>query len=345
MKRATICVAAALVTALAAGMVAGCSSQPASSASGSASGSASSASASAESASAASASSESASAASEQSNDEVLAELKDVSSKMPAFKSVTITDQTVSVLSNVSEATTTDSSASAASSEAAASESAAAESSASAESSTIASTTVYKFDESGDKVRTSVKSEIEDITLQYFTEGDDAVCVTDGPAYSGTTDQFGLEHAAGAKAYLESATGDLNTIFNCVKTATKSQQDGMTVYELTLDPEKRIASDEVFQILADAGDPVQAESIILGFDDKGYLVWANEKREFKLSSLEKNLMLTDFDNTTVEPMPKADKTYEEMEADIDEKYDAFFADLDKNEAAEGEASSEAAEAK
>ena len=345
MKRATICVAAALVTALAAGMVAGCSSQPASSASGSASGSASSASASAESASAASASSESASAASEQSNDEVLAELKDVSSKMPAFKSVTITDQTVSVLSNVSEATTTDSSASAASSEAASSESAAAESSASAESSTIASTTVYKFDESGDKVRTSVKSEIEDITLQYFTEGDDAVCVTDGPAYSGTTDQFGLEHAAGAKAYLESATGDLNTIFNCVKTATKSQQDGMTVYELTLDPEKRIASDEVFQILADAGDPVQAESIILGFDDKGYLVWANEKREFKLSSLEKNLTLTDFDNTTVEPMPKADKTYEEMEADIDEKYDAFFADLDKNEAAEGEASSEAAEAK
>ena len=188
-------------------------------------------------------------------------------------------------------------------------------------------------------------SEIEDITLQYFTEGDDAVCVTDGPVYSGTVEQFELAHAAGAQAYLESATGDLNTIFDCVKTATKSQQDGMTVYELTLDPEKRIASDEVFQILADAGDPVQAESIILGFDDKGYLVWANEKREFKLSSLEKNLMLTDFDNTTVEPMPKADKTYEEMEADIDEKYDAFFADLDKNEAAEGEASSEAAEAK
>ena len=345
MKRTTICVAAALVTALAAGMMAGCSSQPASSASGSASGSASSASASAESASAASASSESASAASEQSNDEVLAELKDVSSKMPAFKSVTITDQTVSVLSNVSEATTTDSSASAASSEAASSESAAAESSASAESSTIASTTVYKFDESGDKVRTSVKSEIEDITLQYFTEGDDAVCVTDGPAYSGTTDQFGLEHAAGAKAYLESATGDLNTIFNCVKTVTKSQQDGMTVYELALDPEKRIASDEIFQLLADNGDPVLNEGIIIGFDENGYLMWANEKREFKDSTAEKNMMFSDFDSTVVDPMPEADKTYDDMQADMDEKYEELFAELEEAESAEGAVSSDAAEAK
>ena len=187
--------------------------------------------------------------------------------------------------------------------------------------------------------------QIDDITLQYFTEGDDAVCVTDGPVYSGTVEQFDLQHAAGAKAYLQSATGELGKIFDCVDTVKKSQQDGMAVYEMTLDPEKRIASDEIYKIMADNGDPLVAESIILGFDEKGYLVWANEKREFKGSVAEKNIMLTDFDNTVVDPMPKADKTYEEMEADIDAKYEVFFAELEKAEGVEGEASSAAAEAK
>jgi hypothetical protein len=119
----------------------------------------------------------------------------------------------------------------------------------------------------------------------------------------------------------------------------------MTVYELALDPEKRIASDEIFQLLADSGDPILSENVIVGFDENGYLVWANEKREFKASTTEKNIMLTDFDNTVVDPMPKADKTYEEMEADIDKKYEELFAELDKAEAAEGAAHSKAAEAK
>ena len=322
MKRVSAIIVATLIATLAICVVAGCSGQSASS------------------------------SAAKQTPEEIIAELKGAIANQPEFKSVTLTEVSISTFKNAAttegsasgEAATSEAASSkAASSKAASSESAAAEDPVDANA--IKSKTVVKFDESGEALKTDAIYEIEDIKLEYYSDGDKAVCVTDGPAYSGTTDQFGLEHAAGAKAYLESATGDLNTIFDCVKTATKSQQDGMTVYELTLDPEKRIASDEAFQILADAGDPVQAESIILGFDDKGYLVWANEKREFKLSSLAKNLMLYDFDNTTVEPMPKADKTYEEMEADIDEKYDAFFADLDKNEAAEGEASSEAAEAK
>ena len=328
MKRIAICVSAALVAALAAGVIAGCSSQPASSASGSSSASASA----------------SASAASEQSQDEIIAELKDVIKKVPAFKSVTVTEDSIATVNSDVETAGADSSASADSSEAASSESAEAEE-ANAESDSIASKTVYKFDESGDTIRTSMKSEIEDITLQYFTEGDKAVCVTDGPVYSGTVEQFNLSHAAGSEAYLKSATGDLNTIVDCVATATKSQQDGMTVYELTLDPAKRIASDETFQILADNGDPILSESIIVGFDENGYLVWANEKRAFKVSTLEKNIMLTDFDSTVVDPMPEADKTYEEMEADIDEKYEKFFDEAEKAESAEGAVSSEAAEAK
>jgi hypothetical protein len=186
--------------------------------------------------------------------------------------------------------------------------------------------------------------EIDDITLSYFTEGYDAVCVTDGPVYSGSTEQFNLKHAAGYEAYLNSAAGDLNKIIGCVATATKSQQDGMTVFELELDPEKRIASDEVFQILADAGEPILSESIIVGFDENGHLVWANEKREFAATIAESNMMFSDFDSTVVDPMPEADKTYEEIEADMDARYDAFFAELEEAEAAQGTAPAETAEA-
>ena len=318
MKRMAMIVAAALVAALAGGMMAGCSSQPASSASGS--------------------DSASASASAEQSQDEVVAELKDALKNLPTFKSVTITEESLSTLTENTEA------AGAESGEAASSESAEAEE-ADAESSSIASKTVYKFDESGDAIRTSMTFEVEDITLQYFTDGDNAVCVTDGPAYAGTTEQFDLPQAAGSEAYLKSATGDLDTIVDCIATVTKSQQDGMTVYELALDPEKRIASDEAFQLLADAGDPILAESIIIGFDEKGYLVWANEKREFKDTTAETNIMLSDFDSTVVDPMPEADKTFEEMQADMDEKYEAFFAELEEEEGAVESASSEAAEAK
>ena len=74
-------------------------------------------------------------------------------------------------------------------------------------------------------------------------------------------------------------------------------------------------------------------------------MWAYEKREFKASIAEKNLMFSDFDNTVVDPMPEANKTFEEMQADIDEKYDAVFAALEQAETAEGAAPSEAAAAK
>ena len=338
MKRIAILAAAALVAALAAGMMAGCSSQPASSASGSGSGSASA------SASASGSGSASASAASEQSQDAIIAELKDALNNTPAFESVTVTEDSLATFVNNGEAAGADSSASAASSEAASSESAEAAGAAN-EPATIATRTIYKFDENGDKVRTSMTCEIDDITLQYFTEGDNAVCVTDGPVYSGTVDQFEVPHAAGYKAYLKSATGDLNTIIDCVATVTKSQQDGMTVYELTLDPAKRIASDEIYQLLADSGDPILSESITVGFDGNNNLVWAYEKREFKASTAEKNLTFSDFDNTVVDPMPEANKTFEEMQADIDEKYDAVFAALEQAENAEGAAPSEAAAAK
>ena len=318
MKRTFMCVATVLFAALAVGMLAGCGSQPAPSASGSDTSPVSAVPASSES------DTSTADAATDQSQDEIIAELKDVLNNSPEFKSVTVTEETLATAVADTDAAVADTSAAPDS---------------------IATKTVYKFDESGDTVRTSTTYEVGDIALQYITDGDNVACVTDGPIYSGTAEQFELPHAAGFKAYLKSATGDMNAIIDCVATVSKSQQDGMTVYELTLDPEKRIASDEVFQILAESGDPILSESIIVGFDANNYLVWANEKREFQASAAEKNMTFTDFDSTVVEPMPEADKTFEDMEADIDAKYEDFFAELEKAEGAEGAVSPEAAEVK
>lgn len=50
-----------------------------------------------------------------------------------------------------------------------------------------------------------------------------------------------------------------------------------------------------------------------------------------------NLMLKDYDSTTVDPMPEATRTFEDMEQDMQLKYDALFAQLEAAEAAEAEA--------
>lgn len=361
MKRMTAFIVTALVAVLAVGVMAGCSSQSASSASASSASASSSSSAasapeSSASVSAAASTSASTSASAEQSQDPVVAELVEVFAKAPAFKSVTITEHITTDFKGGAEASAGDSSTSAASSAAASSESTESAAAASSESAaadeageeleTIDATTVYKFDESGDKLKTSMTAELGDIKLQYFSNGEDAVCVTDGPVYSGTTEQFDQTHFAGAAAYLKEATWDLNDIVGCVATATKSEQDGMTVYELTLDPEKYMASDEILQIMAESGDPILSAVVYIGFDPNGYIVWVDNKTDYKLSTTEKSLSLSDFDSTVIEPMPQADKTYEEMEADIKQKLDAYSEELEKADGVDAAAtgSSEAAEA-
>ena len=46
--------------------------------------------------------------------------------------------------------------------------------------------------------------------------------------------------------------------------------------------------------------------------------------EYSSSVSEVAIAFSDFDSTVIDPMPEAEKTYEEMEADIEAKYEAEF---------------------
>ena len=355
MKRMTRFIVAAFVTALAIGAIAGCSSQPASSASASAESSAASASVSAESSEA------SASAAAEQSQDEIIAEFKEAISKPPTLKSVTVTEEEMSwtnddaedadsgeaaasseaaasegAASNEAAASEAASSEAAVSSDAAASEAASSESAASGDPMTdegiIKAKSVYKFDASGDKLKTSMTAELDGIKLQYISDGDDAVCVTDGPIYGGTTEQFDLTHFKGVEAFFTEAVGDLNAIVDCVATVEKTQVPDGTGYELTLDPEKYIASDETLKLLADSGSKVQEAIFSFVFDSEGRIVSSTKTLVFPDVTSVKLFELTDFDSTTVEPMPEATSTYEQMDADMKAKMDALADAVDTTDA-------------
>ena len=134
MKRTTICIIAALSAMLAIGAMAGCSSQPASSASASGESSAS-------------------ASASEKSPVDILAELKDSLENVPAYKSVTMTEE-MTTWTNEDEDAEESSSASAESSGAASSKSAASNPT----EDILEATTIYKFDASGDKMKTSMEA-------------------------------------------------------------------------------------------------------------------------------------------------------------------------------------------
>ena len=135
---------------------------------------------------------------------EAIAELKDAIASRPAHKSVTLTE----VVKGSTKTGASDGQSAP---------------------DTIEPKIVYKFDASGEKLKTDMTGKIDDVTIRYCSEGDDAVCVTDGPVYSGTTEQFDLSHFAGVEAYLKDAVGDLNTIADCVDTVEKEQQGDLTV--------------------------------------------------------------------------------------------------------------------
>lgn len=315
MKRVSVIIAAVLSVALMVFVMAGCSGQPASSASASSS------------------ASSSASAASAQSQDEIIAELKAALANAPAYKSVTITEEM--------ETTSTGDTGTSAESSSASTSSAASE-----ESNTIKAATVYKFDMSGDKLKTSLEAELDDVKLQYFTDGDDAVIVTDGPVYSGTAEQFGLTHTGGVDAYLKGTIGDFDTLVNCVASAEKLESNGLTFYMLTLDPAKYIASDEILTLMADNGEAVKEALYTIGFEEDGSLATIDEAITYEGFKTWTGLTFSDYDSTVIDPMPKADKTYDEMEEDIAAKLAELSDELDATGDLSGEAvSSAAAEAK
>ena len=259
----------------------------------------------------------SASATAEQSSEELVAEFKAAAESVPDYKSVTI---------NVEESSTV------AGSEA-------------GEDDAIAGTTVYKFDETGDTLKTSVDAEVAGIKLKYITDGDEAVFVSDGPIYSGTVEQFDIPSAAGPGAYLDSAIGPLDTLAACASSVEKLESHGLVFYTLTLDPEKYIASDEALKLLADAGSPVTEALVTVGFDEDGSICSIDKKVAYSDITAVRNLVFSDYGATTVEDLPAADKTYEEMEADMQEKLDALSSELDLTDDSESAESSSAAEAK
>ncbi len=251
-------------------------------------------------------------------------ELKDAIANAPAFKSVSVEEETEAVFEAEAADEASDSSASSEAGEASASAEAAGTTEAEAESQTITSKSTYKFDESGDKVKTSTESKIEDITLKYFTDGDDAVFVTDGPSYSGTTEQFGIEHAKGFAAYLTSTIGDLTTMADCASKVEKMESSGLAIYTVTLDPQKYIASEDVLRMMAEGGDAVKEALLTITFEENGSIVGIDLVVSYEKGHMTgKHLMIGDYDSTTIDPMPEADRTYEEMEADMKLKLDAF----------------------
>jgi len=60
----------------------------------------------------------------------------------------------------------------------------------------------------------------------------------------------------------------------------------------------------------------------------GRLVSLNRVVDYNVSSIDVIHTLSDFDSTVIGPMPEADKTYEEMESDINVKFEQLAAELD-----------------
>ena len=342
MNRKAICVVAALTAALAAGAMAGCSSQPASSASASASGASVEASASGASVETSASAEASSPAAPEQTQAELIAELKAAIAGTPAFKTVTVDEEVESIFeaeaSDESEAS--DASASAEASDASSSAEAG---DASAEAQKIVSNCVYKFDQSGKKPKASMVGKTGDTEMEYYVEGKKAVLVTDGTSYSGKVKQFGLTFAKGFQAYLADTVGDLSTLADCAASIEKMENAGLTFYVVMLDPEKYIAADETLALMKDLGDSLKESKLSVGFDADGNIVSIDFGNSYeKGHAMLKNLVIRDYDNTVVEPMPVAEKTYKDMQADIQQEVDAFLKDFDLDSAAEGAASSAAA---
>ena len=224
---------------------------------------------------------------------ETIAELKDAIASRPAYKSVTLTEEIKG------------------STKAAASDGQSA-------SDTIEPKIVYKFDASGEKLRTDMTGEIGDTAFRYCSEGDDVVCETGGSAYSGTVEQFGLTHFAGIEACLAEKIGDIDAIVECAASVVKEQQGDIDVYALTLDPEKYMASDEILTAMKESGNPVLSTTFEFGFDKDGNLASTHGVIEYATVITDATYTLSGFDSTVVDPMPAADKTFADLEAELAE---------------------------
>ena len=238
-------------------------------------------------------------ATTEQTTEELVAEFKEAAAKAPTYQSVTITAEETTTLTG--EDANSDE--------------------------TIASKTVYKFDNSGDQLKTSADAEIADVKMTYYTDGDAAVLVTDEGVYSGTVEQFELNFADGVEAFLKESVGSADIFADCAADVEKTETNGLTFYTLTLDPQKYTASDESLQMLADYGSPIEEALVTIGFEEDGSLASLDRKLTYPQSTFVKNMSFSDYNATVVDPMPEATKTFEEMESDIETKLGEFEENL------------------
>ncbi|MBR3159737.1 MAG: hypothetical protein IKF14_11655 [Atopobiaceae bacterium] len=238
-------------------------------------------------------------AATEQTTEELVAEFKEAAAKAPTYQSVTITAEETTTLTG--EDANSDEN--------------------------ITSKTVYKFDNSGDQLKTSADAEIADVKMTYYTDGDAAVLVTDEGVYSGTVEQFELNFADGVEAFLKESVGSADVFADCAAEVEKTETNGLTFYTLTLDPQKYTASDESLQMLADYGSPIEEALVTIGFEEDGSLASLDRKLTYPQSTFVKNMSFSVYNATVVDPMPEATKTFEEMGSDIETKLGEFEENL------------------
>ena len=252
-----------------------------------------------------------------QTKDEIIAELKSAAASNPEFKSVTVNETTEWAYADGSNAAPA----------------------------TERATGVYKFEMDGDQLKESVSAEYEGIKMQYFTDGKNAVFVSDGPAYSGTAEQFGAQDYSGFDAFIKHTIGDLEALVGCVDSAEKAEGDGLTYYILTLDPAKYIATDELLAALAQAGMPVEGAVFSVAFDKSGNVASMDLALAFSDFALTETLAFSDFDSTVADPAPEATVTFEEMEESARLQIEELMKNLDSYEgSAKGTAATDPAKA-
>jgi hypothetical protein len=239
---------------------------------------------------------------SDKSQEELKAEFTSAMDNAPQCTSVTVKDETVSTFTETGE--------------------------------TIDQQATYKFDESGETPKSSIEVSISDVQLSYYIDGNDVACVTDGPVYSGTVEEFGLETSTTPESYLEQVIGKRGSLADCAATIEKLETSVMDIFVVTLDPQALIASDETLQMLADSGSPVKAAKTSVGFDKEGNIASIDSTIDYGTSTIERHLLFSDYNATTIDPMPEATATYEQMMADEDAKLEEFLSMESNPEATE-----------
>ena len=314
-KFATPMVAAALI----AGALAGCGGQAASS-SASASATSEGASASASATAPASPSAET-----QATTEEAVTQLKAAMENAKDFKTVTITHN-VGVEADASQLAESASAQSASAEAAESSDSAEASDAASAESTSLNTTTVYKFDQSGDAVKASSSCDFQGSTYKSFVDGDKAVIEIDGGAFAGTVEEMSAQEMTSVDELLKTKVGDFEAITSCVSAADVDEQGDNTIYALTIDPDKYAETDEIEKALADAGFKNEVFTVSYEFGADGKLLSVSVNTVTAYETTQATLNFTDYDATVVDSAPKTDKTYADMSAEIQKAVDALNAE-------------------